>query len=869
MFWGMKAQAQQQDVNRISWSEAAVLPVAEGRALQPGVAGAFAGIAGNHLLVAGGANFPEAMPWEGGKKVYHREIYVLARENNQFSWNAAKAHYLPEPVAYGASVTLPQGVLCIGGETIAGLTATVYLLQWNNDVQLLPYPDLPVPTANAAAAVLGTQVYVAGGETAAGPTAAVWMMDMAAAKPTWIPVAPLPSVRSHLQLVTQSNGEYPCLYAIGGRAATATGISTLSGAVYRYTPKSGKWTDGSHISDGKSRMNWSAGTAVPYGSTYILLTGGDDGELFHRIESLNAAIKAAANTEEKEKITQEKLALLHSHPGFNKNILLYNTATDVWTKLSELSFPTAVTTTAVKWNDDIIISSGEIKPGTRTIAVYRGVVSKPSFFSTLDYLLLAAYFVLMLGIGIWTSLKQNSTADYFKGGQKIPGWATGLSIFGAKLSAITFVGIPAKTYATDWTYFFLLMTIIMIMPLVVRYFIPFYRRLGVTSSYEFLENRFNYGVRGIAAMMYILLQLGRMGIVILLPSIALSVVTGIDVRTSIVVMGLVSLFYTVLGGIEAVIWTEVVQVIILLTGALLALVLIPMYLDHPWAQSMDTLASYQKLKILDLRFDFSSSTFWVVVIGGFALNLIQYGCDQTVVQRYLTTTDEKTAVKSLQLGAWLTLPSTIIFFAIGTLLFLFYRDHPADVNIALNNQDTIFPWYIVTQLPKGIAGLVITAIFAAAMGSLNGSVNGVATVVVNDFFRRQLPGKTDKYYLKTARIITLIVGLFGTLVAWMMASWGATSLWDEFNLIMGLFTGSVGGLFLLGIFFKRTTAKGAIIGFVVSALVQVGLLQFTHMHLLMYAFTGLVSCVLAGLLFSFPDKKNTNGIYQRTVARAV
>jgi len=861
MLWGLNARAQQQEVNHISWSVAGQL--------QPGVAGAFAGIAGDRLLVAGGANFPDAMPWEGGKKAYHDEIFVLSRQQEQFTWEAATHYRLPQPVAYGASVTLPQGVLCIGGETAAGLSAAVYLLQWNGSVAVTTFPALPVPTANAGAAVLGTQVYVAGGETPNGPTAAVWMMDVAAARPVWKQVASLPTVRSHLQLVTQSNGEYPCLYAIGGRAATNKGISELSGDVYRYTPKTGQWTSASPVSDGKAMLHWSAGTALPYGSTYILLTGGDDGQLFHRIESFNAAIKAAGSQAEKDRIANEKLALLHNHPGFNRSLLLYNTATDVWTKLTDLPFPAAVTTTAVKWNDEIFIPSGEVKPGTRTTAVYRGVVSRPSFFSTLDYILLAAYFVLMLGIGIWTSLKQNSTADYFKGGQKIPGWATGLSIFGAKLSAITFIGIPAKTYATDWTYFFLLMTIIMIMPVVVRYFIPFYRRLGVTSSYEFLENRFNYSVRGIAAMMYILLQLGRMGIVILLPSIALSVVTGIDVRTSIVVMGVVSLFYTVLGGIEAVIWTEVVQVIILLTGALLALVLIPLYLDHPPAHNLHTLQAYQKLQLFDLRFDFTSSTFWVVVIGGFALNLIQYGCDQTVVQRYLTTTDEKTAVKSLQLGAWLTLPSTIIFFAIGTLLFLFYRDHPAQVNIALNNQDTIFPWYIVTQLPKGIAGLVITAIFAAAMGSLNGSVNGVATVVVNDFFRRQLPGRADKYYLKTARIVTLVVGLFGTLVAWMMASWGATSLWDEFNLIMGLFTGSVGGLFLLGIFFKRTTAKGAIIGFAVSAVVQVLLLRYTQIHLLMYAFTGLVACVLAGLIFSFPDKKIRHGIYERTVARAV
>ncbi len=858
MLWGVTANGQQPQANQISWSEAGILPAAGGKQVQPGVAGAFTGITGDVLLVAGGANFPEAMPWKGGQKTYHNEIYVLLRNNNAFQWLPDTGH-LPVAAAYGASVTLPSGVLCMGGETPAGRSKKVQLLQWNNatsHLDIKSWPDLPIALANAGATLLGTQVWIAGGESDAGVSNKVWMLDMAAATPSWKAMPPLPQPRSHLQLITQSNGDYPCIYAIGGRKATDTGISELSGTVYRFAQKTKSWQPCATVSDGKQSLNWSAGTALPFGATFILLTGGDDGKLFHQIETYNAAI-ARANDSTRERLTKEKIAFLESHPGFNRSILLYNTATDVWTKLSELPYPAQVTTTAVKWNDDVIIPSGEVKPGTRTTSIVRGIISKPSYFSGLDYTLLALYFLLMLGIGLWTSMKQHSTTDYFKGGQKIPGWATGLSIFGAKLSAITFIGIPAKTYATDWTYFFLLMTIIMVMPVVVRYFIPFYRRLGVTSSYEFLEQRFSYQVRGIAAGMYILLQLGRMGIVILLPSIALSVVTGIDVRTSIVVMGVVSLFYTVLGGIEAVIWTEVVQVIILLTGAVLALILIPMHLDHSWSQSITTLQQYDKLKMFDLRLDFTSSTFWVVLLGGFALNLIQYGCDQTVVQRYLTTTDEKSAVKSLRLGAWLTLPSTIIFFAIGTLLFLFYRDHPADVNIALNNQDTIFPWYIVTQLPKGIAGLVITAIFAAAMGSLNGSVNGVATVVVNDFFRRRLPGRPDKYYLRTARMVTLAVGLFGTAIAWMMASWGATSLWDEFNLIMGLFTGSVGGVFILGIFTRRATNAGAIAGFICSAIVQVLLLQFSHMHLLMYALTGLLSCVLVGLLVSQVTNQKT------------
>ncbi|MGX5817725.1 sodium:solute symporter family transporter [Chitinophaga lutea] len=853
-----------QQPNLIKWKVAARLPSLPDNAPQPGVAGAFAGVHNNMLIVAGGANFPNGMPWTGGKKVYRQEIYVLSHSTANDSLIAARSFSLDSPAAYGASATLPIGIACAGGENGNGPLDRAFLLRWDDaqkQVTIKDLPPLPVPLTNTAGAAIGTTFYVAGGENNDGVSNTLFALNLSLPAPAWEKRASIPAALSHGVLVAQSNGTKTKLYLIGGRARTNSGISELSSKAWSYDPENDQWAAIAPVHDARGVTNLSAATAVAAGSSYILVMGGDKGDVFHRLETLQAQI-ARTSDADKEKTDAERRAILEHHPGFNTDVLLYNTVTDAWTVAGKLPFAAPVTTSAVKWNGAIYLPSGEIRPGTRTADVLRGEIEKPSFFSTTDYLVLALYFIGMIVIGVWTSRKQHSTADYFKGGQKIPGWATGLSIFGAKLSAITFIGIPAKTYATDWTYFFLLMTIIFCMPAVVRFFIPYYRKLGVTSSYEYLEKRFSYTVRSIAAGMYILLQLGRMGIVILLPAIALSVVTGIDVKLSILLMGAVSLFYTVLGGIEAVIWTEVVQVIILLAGALLALILIPLSLTSDASTVARTLQQYDKLKTFDFRFDFSAATFWVVIIGGFTLNLIQYGCDQTVVQRYLTTSDEKTAVKSLRLGAWLTLPSTIIFFAIGTLLFLFYRDHPDQVNIALDAQDTIFPWYIVTQLPAGVAGLVITAIFAAAMGSLNGSLNGVSTVFVNDFLRRLSGDKEDKYYLRSARIATLVVGIAGTAIAWSMAEIGSTSLWDQFNLILGLFTGGVGGLFVLGIFTRRATPAGAAVGFTASALVQVALLQYTSMHLLMYAFTGLASCVIIGWVWSilFPKTQHINGL---------
>ncbi len=355
--------------------------------------------------------------------------------------------------------------------------------------------------------------------------------------------------------------------------------------------------------------------------------------------------------------------------------------------------------------------------------------------------------------------------------------------------------------------------------------------------------------------MYILLQLGRLGIVLLLPSLALSVVTGIDVEICILTMGLLSILYTVLGGIEAVIWTDVLQVVVLLGGAFLSLIILFNNLD------MQTIgmhiSDYDKMRVFDTTLSFSSPTLWVVLLGGFASNLIQYGSDQTVIQRYLTTKDEKSAAKSIWTGAWMTLPSVLIFFTLGTLLFAYYKTNPVALNPTLEKTDAIFPWYIVSNLPDGISGILIAAIFAASMSSLDSSMNSVSTVVTTDFFRRLRPLKLETSYLKLARIITAIVGIIGTSLALMMANWGITSLWDQFNMIIGLFTGGLGGVFLLGIFTKKANGIGAITGLVVSGVLQYLIKEYTDVHLLLYAFTGMFISVLIGYLVSLMT--NTGG----------
>jgi solute:Na+ symporter, SSS family len=846
-------QAFQAVPNALDWSVAATLPPAPGQQKQIGLAGVGGGLHNQVLLVAGGANFPDAMPWEGGRKKYWPDIYVLLKKDNgAYEWHG-RTFQLPEPLAYCASVATAKGILLIGGENEQGIQSAVQLLEWDalkQEVLVKLMPALPLQLTNAAAALLGDQVYVAGGETTGQASARLYRLNLSAPASAWEELPEMPMALSHAVAVVQSNGEYPCLYLLGGRTQNPSGISALHGSTFQFDPKKAVWQRLSDITDGKgNKTALSAATGAATGATNILVFGGDKGTVFTQIEQYNAAIAAASDEEQKQQLQAKKLQLLTNHAGFSKDIYLYNTVTNAWTTMGLLP-SSHVTTFAAKWGDDILIPSGEIKPGVRTPVVLRGNMAPKHYFAWLDYLVLGIYLLLMVAIGLWTSKNQGTTDDYFRGGQRIPGWAAGLSIYGTQLSAITFMSIPAKTYATNWNYFFLQMTIIMVIPVITNYFIPFYRKLQITSAYEYLEKRFNYAARACASLLYILLQLGRLAIVLLLPSLALTLVTGINVNLCILLMGGITIFYTMKGGIEAVVWTDVAQVVVLLGGALLCLILIPLQLSGDAASLWETIREEDKLNIFNTTFSFSEPTLWVVLLGGFAINVITYGADQSVVQKYLTTKDEAASKRSLRLGAWMALPSALIFFSIGTMLYLFFKENPGKVNFQLQSQDAIFPWYIVTELPPGLTGLLIAAVFAAAMSTLSSSMNSVTTAFITDFYRRFFPSKTEKRYLATARLTTLTVGVMGTVLALVLARWGISSLWDQFNTILGLFTGGLGGLFVLGIFTKRANARGAVSGLLLSGLVQFYLSRYTSLNFLMYAFTGLVACVLFGYLCS-------------------
>ncbi|WP_419803341.1 Kelch repeat-containing protein [Mucilaginibacter sp.] len=364
--------------NKITWATVAKLPVLAGMQKQLGVAGVFTGVSNDVLLIAGGSNFADgAKPWQGGKKLHQDDIYVMKKEaENKFTWLNPQPAHLKQKVAYGASVTLPVGVICAGGETDeANSSREVFMMNWDaskREVLFKEMPSLPIPVANASMSNIGKEIYLIGGESNGKPSAKCFLLDLSAANPQWQPLPDLPVAMSHSVAVAQSNGKHTCIYVIGGRSGTPSGISNLHSTTFCYDPILKKWLRLKNVGDGENITNLSAATGIAYGNADITLIGGDKGNVFHQIETYNAEIAKAQNQTEKQKLQNEKLELLNNHQGFSKDVYQYNTIKDTWKKIGELPFYGQVTTTAVLWDQDIFIPCGEIKPGVRTANVVRG-----------------------------------------------------------------------------------------------------------------------------------------------------------------------------------------------------------------------------------------------------------------------------------------------------------------------------------------------------------------------------------------------------------------------------------------------------------------------------------------------------------------
>ena len=440
-----------------------------------------------------------------------------------------------------------------------------------------------------------------------------------------------------------------------------------------------------------------------------------------------------------------------------------------------------------------------------------------------DILVLTLYLAAVVGLGCWLSRRNRTTNDFMAAGGTLPGWAVGLSIFGTYLSSNTFIGVPGKAYDGNWNGFVFSLSLPFAAWVAVKWFVPFYRRTGEISAYHHLEKRFGPWARTYALGCYLLTQLARVGTILFGVSLGLSALTGWSVPVIIIAGGIAVTAYTLLGGIAAVIWTDVIQSLVLLVGALVIAGLLLANHPHGPGEALHIAANEGKFSLGSFGLDLTQSTFWVVFLYGVFINLNNFGIDQSFVQRYHAARDEKAAARSVWTGALLYVPVAALFFLIGSLLFSYYHASPELLKPLVaqypdGHADKVLPHFIATQLPPGAAGLLIAAIFAAAMSSIDTSLNSAATVTLKDFVQRHLNrGQTESDALRILRTATLVWGVLGTGVA--LAMIGQKSLLDAWWKLSGIFAGGMLGLFLLGLISRRANNAGALAGVIVGVLV--------------------------------------------------
>lgn len=358
------ALSAQEKIKDVEWTRVAMLQEKDGKP-SLGYAGAINGVSNGVLLVAGGANFPNKMPWEGGSKHYSADIHVLERSSDNYSWIDLKNGGLPKAVAYCGSTSTDLGIVYAGGEDADGLSKAAFLLSWNTGtktIDIKKMPELPLALTNIGLTHLGHLVYAAGGDGQHESSNTLFCLDLDKADATWQRLPDLPEALANASVIAQQGR----IYVIGGRSKAASGISILHNSAYMYNPSSKIWKTCAAVSDGKTSLNLSAAPGVAIGKDQIMILGGDNGEVFHQIETYIAEIARTGDAEEKAKLLKKKNALSIHHAGFDRSILLYNTKTDHWTKLGDLPFAAQVTTTATLWDGNLVLSNGEIRPGIRT-----------------------------------------------------------------------------------------------------------------------------------------------------------------------------------------------------------------------------------------------------------------------------------------------------------------------------------------------------------------------------------------------------------------------------------------------------------------------------------------------------------------------
>ncbi len=438
----------------------------------------------------------------------------------------------------------------------------------------------------------------------------------------------------------------------------------------------------------------------------------------------------------------------------------------------------------------------------------------------IDLGIVAAYLAVTVALGVWFSRRQTSTESFFVAKRSVPSWAMGMSMLATLISSVTFVAYPGSAYTANWALLVPGFLLPLLLPLVGKFVIPFYREEIGMSAYEYFERRFGRSTRVYASLAFMLAHFSKMGFVLYLMALTISSMTGWNIMTVIAAVAIVMVFYTVIGGIEAVVWSDVVQGFVMGAGILIALGFLLFLPPGGPAALFNTAAQNHKFSLGDLSLDFTRPTIPVAILYGLFWYGQRYVADQTLVQRYLLAKSDKGALRGVTLGATLCVPIWALFMLIGTCTWAFYKITAEPVRASITKADQMFPYFLSTHLPPGVLGLLLAALTGAAMTMLASDLNSLAMVLIEDFYRPAQPSSTERERLVAARVILAIVGVLNVVTAVILAQTkgSALSMWFAVSAIA---SGGLAGLFFLAFLMRRANRRSVWTGITCSLLFTV------------------------------------------------
>lgn len=476
----------------------------------------------------------------------------------------------------------------------------------------------------------------------------------------------------------------------------------------------------------------------------------------------------------------------------------------------------------------------------------------------IDYLIIIVFLFVTLAFGLRFAKKQKTTENYFLAKNKVPSWAIGISLLATLISSVTFLGYPGTGYSQNW----ILLVQGLMVPIVllgtIWFIVPLYRKVIRLSTYEYFEKRFGTFARYYSSLAFVLRQFSGMGTVFFLLALALTNMTGGNTFVIIAVVGFIIIVVNLLGGIEAVIWLDVFQGFMLFASGIICFVVLLFSVEGGPAAVWNIASANGRTGFGPYDVDFTRLTFIVMAINGAFYAIQKYGTDQTVVQRYLTARTDKSAIRASLLGILLTVPVWTLFMFIGTALFVYYRQQPLPAGM---RADAVFPYFIMTKLPIGVIGFILSAMISAAICSLSADLNSLAAVGVEDYYKKARPGKPDKEYLKAGRWIVVFSGLLSILIGGLYLKAGSEGVLGIVFTLYAIFSGGIVGIFLLGLFSARANRQGVTIAIIVcilftgyafltstpigldeskSLLLDMGNLNFTHNKLMLGVYSHLI-----------------------------